>query len=336
MQSIKRITALLLMLCLIGTALCACSDAQKEQEQKPIGTCVGYDVLYEELRYVTLSYRQKFEDTYGEGIWDNPETAALYREEFEATVWRVMRNNYAVLALCQDYMVESQFEDESISEAVDERIEEAIEAYGGEDKFEEVLRKMNTTENFMRFSLYVSALENELYYIVTDDLGMIYNDENEFADWMEDGNCVYIQHVYIRNDPTDDIAANRTKAEEVRRQLIAGEKTVEEIIGSGGVNEDPQNTKPYYVVRDVYTENFENAAFSLKNVGDASEVVETADGFYVLVRMQDSEQIFISQIPSLLKSYQWAKLEEMVNEKKEGIAIQLNEYGQSIDLLAIQ
>jgi len=336
MKYIKKITALLLTLCLIGTALCACSDAQKEQEQKPIGTCVGYDVLYEELRYVTLLCRQNFEAKYGQDVWNNPETAALHREEFEATVWREMRNNYAVLALCQDYMVESQFEDESITDAVDQQIEEAIEAYGGEDKFEEALQKMNVTENFMRFFLYVSALENELYYIVTDDLGMIYNDENEFADWMEDGNCVYIQHVYIRNDATDDVAANRAKAEEVRRQLIAGEKTVEEIIGSGGVNEDPQNTAPYYVVRDVYTENFESAAFSLENVGDASEVVETADGFYVLVRMQDTEQIFVSKIPSLLKSYQWAKLEEMVNEKKEGIAIQLNEYGQSIDLLAIQ
>ena len=91
-----------------------------------------------------------------------------------------------------------------------------------------------------------------------------------------------------------------------------------------------------YVVKDVYTEVFENAAFSLANVGDASEVVETADGFYILVRMQDSEQVFVSNLPSLLKSYQWAKLEEMVNEKKEGISIQLNEYGQSLDLLAIQ
>ena len=336
MKMIKRIAALFLVLAVLCTALCACSDAKKEQEQKPIGTCVGYDVLYEELRYVTLSYRQKYEQMYGETVFTDPTTAALYREEFEATVWRVMRNNYAVLALCKDYMVESQLENDSIYDAVDEQIEEAIAAYGSEEAFQEALESLNMTENFMRFCLYVSALENELYYIVTSDLGLIYNDENEFADWLEEGNCVYIQHVYIRNDETDSIEENRALAEEVRRRLNSGEKTVEEIISSGGVNEDPQNTKPYYVVTDVYTKVFEDAAFSLTNVGDASEVVETADGFYVLVRMEENEQTFVSSLPSLLKSYQWAKLEEMVDAKKEGLSIQLNEYGQSIDLLAIQ
>ena len=335
MKKTHRLLALLLTLTMLTLTLCACGDDATEQEQKVVGTCAGYDVLYEELRYVTLSYKAKFEATYGEGLWENPETAAQYREEFEKTVWGIMCNNYAVLALCAEYMDEDQMESSTISDAVDKQITEMIEAYGSEDAYREALITMNMTEHFMRFCLKVAALENELYYIVTQDLGIIQDDQNAFADWLEDGNCVYVQHIYVGNDAGEDVAANRAKAEEARRQLVEGEKTIEQLIAST-TNEDLHNTAPYYIVREVYTEAMENAAFALEKEGDVSEVIETPDGFYVLVRMPESEATFVSKVPSLLQSYQWAKLEEMVEAKKETIRVELNDYGKTIDLLQIQ
>ena len=336
MKKIKRILALLLALTMLSALLIACGgDDSTEQEQQVIGSCAGYDVLYEELRYVTLAYKDKFEATYGEGIWDNPETAEQYRASLEETVWGIMRNNYAVLALCADYMDEDQMESSTITDSVDSQITEMIEAYGSEEAYREALVTLNMTDHFMRFCLKVSALENELYYIMTQDLGLIENDQNNFADWLEDGNCVYVQHIYVSNDKGEDVEANRAKAEEARRQLIEGEKTVEQLIAST-MNEDLQNTAPYYIVRDVYVESIEAAAFALENEGDVSEVVETPDGFYVLVRMPASEQVFVTKVPSLLQSYQWAKLEAMVDVKKETLSIELNEYGKTIDLVAMQ
>ena len=79
MRKIKRMLACLLALMMLSSLLIACGNDNTEQEQKVIGTCAGYDVLYEELRYVTLSYKEKFEAPYGEGLWDNPETAEQYR-----------------------------------------------------------------------------------------------------------------------------------------------------------------------------------------------------------------------------------------------------------------
>jgi len=332
-----QLLACLLMLTTLSSLLFACGDDNTEQEQKVIGSCMGYDVLYEELRYVTMSYKEKFEATYGEGIWDNPETAEQYRAKLEETVWGIMRNNYAVLALCADYMDEDQLNSSAITDSVDQLMTQMLEEkyLGDEDAYRKDLANNFMTDHFMRFCLKVSALENELYYILTQDLGIIEYDQNNFADWLEDGNCVYVQHIYVSNDKGEDVEANRAKAEEARRQLIAGEKTVEQLIASA-MNEDLQNTAPYYIVRDVYVEAMETAAFSLKNDGDVSEVVETPNGFYVLVRMPASEQIFVSKVPSLLKSYQWAKLEAMVDVKKETIQIALNEYGKTIDLVAMQ
>lgn len=337
MKQFMRLLAFMLTVVMLFSVLTACSDedATTEQEQKVIGTCAGHDVLYEELRYVTLTYKEKFEATYGAGLWENPETAAQYRQKLEETVWDLMRNNYAVLALCADYMDEDQMNSETIDEAVEAKITEMIEAYGSREAFEQELAARNMTEHFARFGFRVSILENELYYILTRDLGLIQNDQNAFADWLEDGNAVYVQHIYVSNDQGEDVAANRAKAEEARRQLIEGEKTVEQLIASS-MNEDMHNTAPYYIVRDVYTEDMENAAFSLENDRDVSEVVETPDGFYVLVRMPESEATFVSKVPSLLQSYQWAKLEAMVEEKKATLSVELNEYGKTIDLIGMQ
>ena len=93
---------------------------------------------------------------------------------------------------------------------------------------------------------------------------------------------------------------------------------------------------PYYIVRDVYDERVEAAAFALPEVGAVSEVIESEDGFYVLVRAAETKTSLLTSVSSLLSSYQWAKTEQLVEKKKATLTIELNEYGKSIDLLAIQ
>jgi hypothetical protein len=112
-------------------------------------------------------------------------------------------------------------------------------------------------------------------------------------------------------------------------------------VGSS-VNDDLQNVAPYYIVRDVYVEALESAALSLGNVGEVSQVVEVEDGYYVLVRMEESfgengENLsLMPKVTSLLTSYQWAKVEAYVDTYRADLKIEWNEYGKSIDLLAIQ
>lgn len=333
----KRLCAwCMLVSVLLTLSFAGCKSEQEKQAQTVIGTCEGYDVLYEELRYITLTYRELFEGQYGEGIWDNPETAEQYRAELEETVWRILRNNYAVLATCEAYGLEKKdLESNDIKQAVDKSIESAISAYGSKKAFREELEKQYMTEHLMRFTLSVAQLENELYYVLTSDLGVIMNSTDAFVDWLEQGNYVYVQHVFIENKPGDEVEANRKKAEQVRNELLRGEHDIAYYIANG-INEDTSNVTPYYLVRDVYAEDMEEAAFELTEVGDVSSVVETDSGFYVLVRMEDDSQTFLSRLPSVFTSYQWAKLEELVEEKKQAISVTLNEYGQSLDLLAIR
>lgn len=329
-RSVRFLTAALALLLLL-LPLTACSDARMK---KVIGTCAGVEVLYEELRYVAMTNRALMQETYGKDIWTKPELIEKYRPELERTVWSSMVNNYAVLALCQEYGLSADtLNDKSIQDAVEADIREAISQYGGKEAFRQALQAQYMTEDFVRFSRAVAQLENELLYVLTDDLGVIMDDLSTFVEWLEAGNCVRVQHVFIRNDSEDSVEDNRATAESIRQQLLQGE-SIGTFINSK-INEDYYNTAPYYIVRDVYIERLERAAFSLHYEGAVSEVVEVDDGFYVIVRMEDSTATLYSSAQTLLQSYQWARLEKMVEEKKEGLAIELNEYGKSLDLVTL-
>jgi len=334
MKKIIRLTALILSLVMLCTLCLACSSAKK-REQAVIGTCAGFDVLYEELRYVTLTYKDILAANYGADIWSDPETAERYREELETVVWDMMLNNYAVLATClENGMTRESMYSDAIDDAIERQLDEAIDAYGGKSAFRDAMKDMYMTENLMRFCLRVAYLENELKFILTKDLGFIETDLEVFLDWLEDGNSVYVQHILIRNDKGDDVDANRALAEEIRRQIANGEARIEDFVGDK-VNEELENLAPYFLVRDVYIEEIENAAFALAASGDVSEVVDTGDGFYIFVRQDYAESDLLLQANDLLDSYQWAVAEKIAMSKKADLSIELNEYGKTIDLLAI-
>lgn len=334
MKKTLRIAAAMLVTVMLLTALSGCRSKEEKQEQRVVGTCAGYDVLYEELRYVTLTYKRMFESTYGEGIWDDPATAEQYRAELEETVMRMLCNNYAVLAACAYYMPHASLDNKTIEAAVDREVEEAIESYGGKTEFAKGLREEYMTEHFLRFCLGVAELENELLYVLTDDLGIIESDTEAFAAWLDEGNCVYLQHVFIRNDEGDDPEANRALAEEVRRMLIQG-TDIGEFINSS-VNEDSTNTAPYFFVRDVYIPEMEDAALALHEDGAVSRVADSGEGYYVFQRLPYEKSLLTAQLPTLLNSWQWAKVEDVVNEYKKDIKVEFNEFGASIDLLTIE
>ena len=333
MKRSKKLLAAVLATVLLLSVLGACTPAEVKAQQRPIGTCAGYDVLYEELRYVTLSYKDILASAYGETIWDTPESAEQYREELERVVWQMMRNNYAVLAACQDYISKEDMESDLFDDAVDAVIDEAIEAYGGEEAFREEMEKLYMTENLVRFCQYVAKLEYELLCVLADDLNVIENDKDDFIAWVRDGNGVYVQHIFIENDEGEDIEENRAKAEQVRAQLQSG-TSIASLVGTS-VNEDLKNVQPYYIIKDVYVREMEDAAFAMEHVGDVSAVVETANGFYVMQRLEDTGNTLTAKAEELLRSYQMALLEDFINGYKDDLVIELNEYGKSIDLLSI-
>ena len=70
MRYLKKTAAAILACIFIALALTGCGTNEYE---RVIGTCGTYDVLYEELRWVTLMYKQILDETYGDGNAENDE-----------------------------------------------------------------------------------------------------------------------------------------------------------------------------------------------------------------------------------------------------------------------
>ena len=337
MRKQNRILALMLALLIFTFSLAGCS-----QNEKVIGTCGTYEILYEELRFITLTYKDRLDATYGDKndengtIWDDPVTAEKYRKELEDAVWAMLHENYKTLIACEGYLLDREdLESDVIQQAVEEQIQATVAEYGSKSAFQKDLAASHMTENLFRFYLATEELKYELYYVLTRDLKIVENNESDFYDWLQDGNCVYAQHIFIKNDEGDSVEENRAKAQRVRDDIITGKKTFAEYINSA-TNEDLTNVAPHYIVRDVNVDELADVALEMLSVGDVSEIAELEEGFYIFVRVADTPDMLLSQLPTLFNTYQWVKVADVVNTFEDKVNIELNEFGSSIDLLKIQ
>ena len=323
------------LLLLSSLTACATRGAIKstKEELMVVGTVDGYEVLYEELRFVTLMYRAQLEDQYGKGIWDDPTTAEQYRAELEDLVMRNVTANYAVLSLCRAVGITPDARE--ITEAVDQYINELISEVGGRAAYKKALQEQGLTDNFLRFTIATDYCQNELYYSYTQDLGLIETDQDVIYDYIMEGNFIRTVHVYIQNDAGDNIEQNRAAAEDVYRRLGEGED-INKIIGSS-VNEDFDltTTNGYYFTRGEMISAYEDAAFALE-VGEFSQVVETQSGFYVIKRLPLEASYVLTNLTTLINQYQFALLNKFIDDRQAELVFEFNEYGAGLDLTKIK
>ena len=330
------LSLLVLLLCM--SLLVSCGG----NAEPAVATFGDYEVLYGELRYLVLTQKDQMKSTYGATIFDRAESAELYREELEGAVLEKLKSNYVVLAACKHYLPDLEIDSETVTERVDELIDAEMELLGGDrDAYFEASERYYMSESFIRFTYAVAIMEELLVdeLAARDEIENLFADQENiaFRDWILAGNGVYVQHLFIRNDAGEDVEANRQKAENARQALADGSIAVNSAVGSASYNEDTANAAPYYLVRDVYEDAMETAALALTKPGDVSEVVETSEGFYVFIRMEDPEHRALDQkLTALLASHQWSRTEEIVATFRESVSFEWTDYGRELDWLTIE
>ena len=349
-----RLAAALLTVLLLGTVLVGCSDKIKpvestEQQMRVIGTCGGYKVYYEELVFVTRTYKANLEAKYGQGIWDDPATAAKYKSELEELVFENLKANYAILKGCENVLLETN--DKDVDAYVQEQVEklvntsEAEGGFGGDfDAYLDWLEENGLTDHYLRFIYRVNFLESSLYYALVDGGMFEYSEKNysEFLDYVLAGeHYARTVHVYIPNQTEADKSKNYDVAKEIADALAACEGDEEryslmcQYIGSA-VNKDLQITQAgYYFTHNEMGEAYEDAAFGLE-LYQASGVVEYSDSYYVIMRLPIDELHVLMHGEELLQYYQSAQLGAYEENVKENLTLELNEYGLSLDLTTIK
>ena len=317
---------------------------QLSANRKTVATCNGYEIPYEELRFVTLFYKDTLADKYGADIWSDPAKAEEHRAELEAMVQEKLNENYVVLSACRDLHIPT--EGKEIDEYVDDyvkQLRESCEADG--QSYKEWLAELGMTENYMRFSIGVNYLESAVHYTLLDNDLYTFRYDNiaDFKDYVENNaNYVRTIHVFIDNEDGEAPAENLAKAQEISNALLDVSdfnerlSLMSEYIGSA-VNDDLLSVSGdgYYFTRGEMVEEYENASFALE-IGGVSEPVVCSGGNFVIMRLAPQRAYIDKHAETLLENYHGVALGLYIDQFRPACEVTFNEYGQSIDLVALQ
>lgn len=331
----RTLCALLAFVVLCGT-LTACSASRpikpSKQDMQVVAVCDGHEIYYDELRYITLAYRDEFSARYGEHIWTEAPWTAKYLPLLTDHVTESLKINAAIVDLCAEFNIDIDSDD--IQKTVQSKIDDTVQALGGRAAYKTIIKDMYMTDRFIRYSIAADACESLLCKTLIE-AGLIIGSELDFVEYaMDDEVMCATYQIYIGNDEGDDIEANRQKAEEVRDMIRDG-ADIKELIGSS-YNEDVSAPSiPYYFMKGEYEFAYEQAAFAL-DIGEVSDVIESEDGFYVIVRQELKESQLVATLTELYQRYQYLEVEALLAEHRDTMTLEWTDYGASLDLVTMK
>ena len=321
-----------------------------EEEARVVGECAGFEVRYEELRYVTLICRKELDEKYSIG-YDKLDSSLKeqYRAELISMVNDKIKSNYVILSLCKKYGIDtdSRDADRYVSEQIQALVKNELD--GSTTSYREWLKKNGLTDAFVRLTYKVDYLENQLLEkFVTEKIGIEYGevDRKEFLDYvMESGDYVKTIHAFYPHehpDPDNTAYNARSRAMAALEKINAANTDEERFsamrsaIGSAPFVQGFSVTgSDYYFTYGQMDERYEDIAFGLSEYG-VGELLRTADGYYVIMRVPMDEEEVKIRISELLSQYQYATLKRAEDAKREEISFVGNEYFKSLDLIEIK
>ncbi len=317
---------------------------QLAADREVVAVCNGYEIPYEELKFVTTYYKNQLAGVYGEKIWDDPATAEKHRMELEKLVKENLNQNYVILSACKQLGIDT--ESSIINNYVDEQVDALRDEYDSNKEYKEALREQGMTEHYLRFTFGIGFLESSIHYTLLDNDLYDFRYEDNSKDYiqyvLEGGAYVRTLHVFIENVEGEDPAENLKKAQEVSDRLQAAEAGEErrdllsDYIGSS-VNDDLMTVTGdgYYFTRGEMIEAYENAAFDLE-IGEVSEPVVCGGGNFVIMRLEPEEEYVADNVKSLMDAYYGVCLDEYIEKFRPSCDVYYTDYGKTLDLLVLE
>lgn len=343
-KKICRILAALLLVVLL-VSLCGCSPARKARPNaranKVVATAGELEITYDTLYYITMTRIHELKRTYGEDVLKDPAA----QEELKTFVMaQLFGKAEALLLLAAERDVSITTGD------VGEKVQADMEAilaneatFNGDRKaYIESLNAEYLTDKYVR--TYI-AVEEYLPAALVEKMlqtGEIDDADDTARDLINGNDFLRTVHVFIdKTDgiytPEEDLAhANQIRDAIATQPDAAGRyQEMRRAIG-GQYNKDMGDTTGdgYYFARGEMRSEYEAAAFALEEYG-VSPVVETTEGYYIIMRMPKDAAYIESNFQMLKEKTYYVALNEMVNEKLSTVSPELTKFGASLDLLSL-
>ena len=318
-----------------------------EEEARVVGEVGGYEVRYEELRYITLMHRESFDAELGKYAELDEEGKAEYASLLDARVMEDIKKNYVILSLCDKYGIKTDSSDAK-SYVNDEMKTYVKDNFGGSmSKYKEWLGENDLTDSFIRLNFRINFLESELLkHFIANKIDIEYDGQsiNEFIDYvMSSEDWARTVHAYYpKKSDVIDTSNSKTRAEKARDTVLAVARDTEKYdamrreIGKAPFVAGFSTTgNGLYFTYGQMGEEYESASFALKPYG-VSDVIETEDGYYVIMRLPLDEDDVKAQVDTLLVQYQYASLKGQMDVEREKLSFVGNDYFNSISLMEIE
>ena len=340
MKKLIRTVTLLLAVCLLAVSLASCTASTvyaSPRASRTVAKVGDVEILYEELYFMAMNYVAELKELHGE----NALASEALRAELESFVWDsfVCREN-ALISVGYEYGLDVY--DGDISATIQQSIEAMIEEnFGGDrDAYVKVLAAQHMTDHYLR---RYYAVEEELANAIV--LEMLYRGELQADDatvlaTIQSDSFVRTVHVFIdKNSKAYTAEQHLAHAREVQATIAAAAteearfSAMNAAIG-GKYNNDFGDTlgNGYYFTYGEMDAAYESAAFALENDFDVSDVVETDDGYFIIMRLPKSDDYINDNFEMLKSKTYYVRLNEKVDQKLAAMTLTKTKFGESLDL----
>ncbi len=363
----KRLFVAFLALIMLALPLVGCADTTRlykidptDDEKRVVGAVGDFDIYYDELRYLTLTYRDQLADKHGKDIWKTAESAAPYIEELRTLVYESITANYAAMTLAEQNGISA--DNGAVEKYTKVKLDEIaanltlmlMSSHGSsQDKndtapvdddytpsddevnqaYRDQLAAMYLSDRYVRFTFSVDGCIEQLVIKYEKD-GKLYTSDEDVEKYIKSKFCRTL-HVFVRNDKGESIEDNRARAEEVLAELEGG-KSFNSMVGSK-YNDDLMTTTVHghYFGRGEMDAAYEDAAYALE-LGEHSGVIETEAGFYIIKRLPLEDDYINTYFEELKSQYKYSVVNSDIAEVRRELTFLPNELGSSIELWSIK
>ena len=221
--SVALVAAAVVIALMIGNAVRPIQST--EEEARVVGTVGSYEVRYEELRYLTLIHRESLDREIGKYDELDATAKAEYGRQLEERVMTDIKKNYAVLALCDKYGIDTDSSEvrSSVKSGMKEYVKENFD--GSMKKYKQWLSENAQTDSLIRFNYKINVLENILLnYFVENGIDIEYDGRNvlEFIDYVMEGED-FVRTIHVFYPEEHPYATEEAREAFVNSQLTQGD-----------------------------------------------------------------------------------------------------------------